>query len=232
MKKGICIAVLVGMIMSMTACGEKKNESANPVQTSQAAVNSGKDQDERDNKSEAKKDYENFDYLTNTYRDPRNYGAIDGPNLISFREGGIANIWNADSQYFISVVFYADYMKDRVDREAIKTVEDIVPKLKDLILLSSRKAYGEIRDIVITSEKKVTINGMETNRFEGHFDSDSADGSVSDKYIVGYSLFFKDEPMYLMGVVSSNGQEQKYIDTVTKTVDDMIKTLRDGAIAE
>lgn len=230
MKKSICIAVLVGMIISMTSCGEKKDEPVNPAQTSQTSANSSTDQKEI--KSEDKKNYEEFDYLTNTYSDPRNYGTIDGPNLISFKEGGIANIWNADSQYFISVVFYADYMKDSVDREAIKTVEDIVPKLKDLIVLSSRKAYGEIRDVVITSEKKVTINGMETNRFEGYFDSDSTDGSVSDKYIVGYSLFFKDEPMYLMGVVSSNGQEEKYKDTVTKTVDDMIKTLRDGAIAQ
>jgi hypothetical protein len=100
--------------------------------------------------------------------------------------------------------------------------------LKDRIIRTSRKAYGEIRNIVITSQKKVTINGMEANRFEGHFDSDSTDGTVSDKYIVGYTLFYKDEPMYLMGVVSSNGQEQEYKDTVTKTVDDMIKTLRDG----
>ena len=69
---------------------------------------------------------------------------------------------------------------------------------------------------------------MEINRFKGCFDPDSTDGTVSDKYIVGYTLFYKDEPMYLMGVVSSNGQEQEYKDTVTKTVDDMIKTLRDG----
>jgi hypothetical protein len=211
----------------MTGCGEKKNEQANSIQTSQPASNKDADQKERENKSEVKKNYEKFDYLTNTYSNPSNNGTIDGPNLISFQEGGIANIWNADGQYFISVVFYEKYMKD-----SVKTVEDIIPNLKDLIILSSRKARGEIRDVVISSQKKVTINGIETNRFEGYFDSDSSDGSVSDKYIVGYSLFFKDEPMYLMGVVSSNGQEQEYKDTVTKTVDDMIKTLRDGAVAE
>ncbi len=230
MKKSICIALLLGMVLSMTGCVEKKNEPTNPIHTEQPAENNSTTQKENENKNNGKKNYEKFDYLTNTYREPEYKATIDGPNLISFFDAA-SQVWNADGQYCIIMGNYNDGW-DQADREAIKTVEDIVPNLKTYIILSSRKAYGEIRDVVITSEKKVTINGMETNRFEGHFDSDSADGSVSDKYIVGYSLFFKDEPMYLMGVVSSNGQEQKYKDTVTKTVDDMIKTLRDGAIAQ
>ena len=51
--------------------------------------------------------------------------------------------------------------------------------------------------------------------------------SVNDRYIVGYTFFAKGEPGYLLGTVSSNDQEERYIEEVTKTVDDMIKTLRD-----
>lgn len=134
---------------------------------------------------------------------------------------------NADSQYFIIVGFYKDFWN--VDREAIKTVEDIVPNLKKQIILSSdRKVYASIEDIVITSQERVTINDRETNRFVGYFDCPSSDGSINNRYIVGYALFYDGEPMYLLGTVSSNDQEQEYIDEVTKIADDMIKTLRDG----
>lgn len=228
MKKSICIAILIGMMISVSGCGEKKDEPSNTVQTEQPTVNSDEKQSNNENKNEGKKDYEEFDYLINEYRDPDYKALINGPNLNSFVENGIANIWNADRKYFISAAFYKDYWSD-VDRAAIETVEDIIPNLKNRIIrVSESECYAKIRDVIITSQKKVTINGMETNRFEGYFDSKSSDGSISDKYIVGYSLFFKDEPMYLMGVVSSNGQEQEYKDKVTKTVDDMIKTLRYG----
>lgn len=232
MKKSICIAVLVGMMLSMNACGEKKNETINPIQTEQSAVNDSSIQTNNGNKNEGKQDYEKIDYLTDTYREPRYKATIDGPNLIRFSEAP-SQLWNADSQYFIIMGIYNDVW-DQVDREAIKTVEDIVPNLKEYILLSSKdKAYvTEVKDIVITDQKRVTINGRETNRFEGYYDCPSSDGTISNRYIMGYSLFYKDQPMYLMGIVSSNDQEQKYKDTVTKTVDDMIKTLRDGAVAK
>lgn len=229
MRKSICILVLVGMMISMTACGEKKNEPKIPTQTEQPATSNGTQQN--NDKKAGQKDYEEFDYLTSKYRDPMYKATINGPKLISFFEYS-SQLWNADRKYFIAFGIYKDNWTD-VDRVAIKTVEDIVPNLKnDIIKSSESECYAKIRDVNITSQKKVTINGREANRFEGHFDSDSADGSISDKYIVGYSLFFKDAPMFLVGVVSSNGQEQEYKDTVTKTVDDMIKTLRDGAIAE
>jgi hypothetical protein len=217
------------MIISMTACGENKNVTTAPTQTEQPAASNGTQQN--NDKKAGKKDYEEFDYLTSEYRDPTYKATINGPNLNSFFEYS-SQLWNADRKYFIAFGIYQDYW-DGVDRAAIKTVEDIIPNLKDDIIKSSEsECYAKIRDVNITSQKKVSINGREANRFEGHFDSDSSDGSISDKYIVGYSLFFKDAPMFLIGVVSSNGQEQEYKDTVTKTIDDMIKTLRDGAIAQ
>ncbi|PQQ65419.1 hypothetical protein [Acetivibrio saccincola] len=115
-----------------------------------------------------------------------------------------------------------------VERDSIKTLEDIIPNMKEPIIISSdRKAYAGIADIVITEQERVTVNGMETNRFEGYFDCPSSDGSINDRYIVGYTFFAKGEPGYLLGTVSSNDQEERYIEEVTKTVDDMIKTLRD-----
>ena len=44
---------------------------------------------------------------------------------------------------------------------------------------------------------------METNRFEGYFKlSIEVDGSINDRYIVGYTFFAKGEPGYLLGTVS------------------------------
>ena len=115
-----------------------------------------------------------------------------------------------------------------VERDSIKTLEDIIPNMKEPIIMSSEgKSYVRIADIVITEQERVTVNGMETNRFEGYFDCPSSDGSINDRYIVGYTFFVKGEPGYLLGTVSSNDQEERYIEEVTKTVDDMIKTLRD-----
>ena len=96
--------------------------------------------------------------------------------------------------------------------------------MKEPIIISSQgKSYAKIEDIVITEQEKVTVNGMETNRFVGYFDCPSSDGSVNDRYIVGYIL--KKRTRISSRTVTDNEQDQKHIKKL-QTVDDMIKTLK------
>ena len=231
-KRIILLTLLLVFAVLMPGCGGKDGKTVDITQTKQPSANNNQQEQDKDKGKETEKEEpsnsDDLSYLTTTYQDPDNDAVINGPNLRSFYEAA-SQLWNADSKYFIIVGFYKDYWGDVVDREAIKTVEDIIPNMKRPIILSSHaKSYTDIRDVVVTSQERITVNGREASRFKGYFDCESDDGTVKNRYIVGYALFYKDEPMYLLGTVSSNDQEQEYIDEVTKTVDDMIKTLRDG----
>ena len=230
-KRIILLTLLLVFAVLMPGCGGKDGKTVDITQTKQPSANNNQQEQDKDKGKETEKEEpsnsDDLSYLTTTYQDPDNDAVINGPNLRSFYEA-FSQLWNADSKYFVIVGFYKNYWKS-VDREAIKTVEDIIPNMKRPIILSSHaKSYTDIRDVVVTSQERITVNGREASRFKGYFDCESDDGTIKNRYIVGYALFYKDEPMYLLGTVSSNDQEQEYIDEVTKTVDDMIKTLRDG----
>lgn len=226
MKKVLYLVLIALMLVTFPSCGKNNNGDGGDVKETEQA---GKQNDNQREESKVEESDDDLSYLVRTYTDPRYDVAIDGPNWQDFFEA-YSHLWNADSIYFIIFGVYKDYWEEfeLVERDSIKTLEDIIPNMKEPIIMSSEgKSYVRIADIVITEQERVTVNGMETNRFEGYFDCPSSDGSINDRYIVGYTFFAKGEPGYLLGTVSSNDQEERYIEEVTKTVDDMIKTLRD-----
>jgi hypothetical protein len=226
MKKVLYLVLIALMLVTFPSCGKNNNGDGGEVKETEQA---GKQNDNQREESKVEESDDDLSYLVRTYTDPRYDVAIDGPNWQDFFEA-YSHLWNADSIYFIIFGTYKDYWEEfeLVERDSIKTLEDIIPNMKEPIIMSSEgKSYVRIADIVITEQERVTVNGMETNRFEGYFDCPSSDGSINDRYIVGYTFFAKGEPGYLLGTVSSNDQEERYIEEVTKTVDDMIKTLRD-----
>ena len=224
MKKVLYLVLIALMLVTFPSCGKNNNGDGGEVKETEQT---GKQNDSQREESNVEASDDDLSYLVRTYTDPRYDVAIDGPNWQDFFEA-YSHLWNADSIYFIIFGVYKDYW-DMVDRDSIKTLEDIIPNMKKPIIASSEgKSYARIEDIVITEEERVTVNGMEANRFVGHFyRKPHADGRSRNRYIVGYAFFVKGEPGYLLGTVSSNDQEEKYIEEVTKTVDDMIKTLRD-----
>ena len=228
MKKVLYLVLIALMLVTFPSCGKNNNGDGGEVKETEQT---GKQNDSQREESKVEESDDDLSYLVRTYTDPRYDVAIDGPNWQDFFEA-YSHLWNADSIYFIIFGVYKDYWEEfeLVERDSIKTLEDIIPNMKEpIIASSSRKSYvgKAIEDIVITEQERVTVNGMETNRFVGYFDCVSGDGSINDRYIVGYTFFVKGEPGYLLGTVSSNDQEERYIEEVTKTVDDMIKTLRD-----
>ena len=226
MKKVLYLVLIALMLVTFPSCGKNNNGDGGEVKETEQT---GKQNDSQREESKVEESDDDLSYLVRTYTDPRYDVAIDGPNWQDFFEA-YSHLWNADSIYFIIFGVYKDYWEEfeLVERDSIKTLEDIIPNMKEPIIMSSEgKSYVRIADIVITEQERVTVNGMETNRFEGYFDCPSSDGSINDRYIVGYTFFVKGEPGYLLGTVSSNDQEEIYIEEVTKTVDDMIKTLRD-----
>jgi hypothetical protein len=226
MKKVLYLVLIALMLVTFPSCGKNNNGDGGEVKETEQT---GKQNDSQREESKVEESDDDLSYLVRTYTDPRYDVAIDGPNWQDFFEA-YSHLWNADSIYFIIFGVYKDYWEEfeLVERDSIKTLEDIIPNMKEPIIMSSEgKSYVRIADIVITEQERVTVNGMETNRFEGYFDCPSSDGSINDRYIVGYTFFAKGEPGYLLGTVSSNDQEERYIEEVTKTVDDMIKTLRD-----
>ena len=223
MKKILYLVLIVLMLVAFPSCGGNNGGDEGEVNETEQT---GRENDDQTEQPEAEGSDDDLSYLGTTHREPDYKVAIDGPNFQTFFERN-SQLWNADSKYLIIFGAYKDYWS-RVDRDSIETLEDIIPNMKDPIIASSeRKSYVIMEDIIITEQERVTVNGMETNRFVGYFDCPSSDGSVNDRYIVGYAFFVKGEPGYLLGTVSSNEQEDRYIEEVTKTVDDMIKTLRD-----
>ena len=223
MKKVLYLVLIVLMLVTFPSCGGNNGGDEGEVNGTEQT---GRENDNQTEQPEVEESDDDLSYLGSTYRNSRYNVSIDGPNLQSFFERN-SQLWNADSRYLIIFGIYREVWS-HVERDAIKTLEDIIPNMKKPIIASSQaKSYTTINDVVITEEEKINVNGMETNRFVGYFDCASEDGSVSDRYIVGYAFFVKGEPGYLLGTVSSNDQEEIYIEEVTKTVDDMIKTLRD-----
>ena len=228
MKKVLYLVLIALMLITFPSCGGNNGGDEGEVNGTEQT---GRENDNQTEQPEVEESDDDLSYLGSTYRDPDHRVLIDGPNWQDFFEA-YSHLWNADSIYFIIFGTYKDYWEEfeLVERDSIKTLEDIIPNMKEpIIASSSRKSYvgKAIEDIVITEQERVTVNGMETNRFVGYFDCVSGDGSINDRYIVGYTFFVKGEPGYLLGTVSSNDQEERYIEEVTKTVDDMIKTLRD-----
>jgi len=223
MKKFLYLVLIVLILVTFPSCGGNNGGDEGEVNGTEQT---GRENDNQTEQPEVEESDDDLSYLGSTYRNSRYNVSIDGPNLQSFFERN-SQLWNADSRYLVIFGIYREVWS-HVERDAIKTLEDIIPNMKKPIIASSQaKSYTTINDVVITEEEKINVNGMETNRFVGYFDCASEDGSVSDRYIVGYTFFAKGEPGYLLGTVSSNDQEEKYIEEVTKTVDDMIKTLRD-----
>ncbi len=226
MKKVLYLLLITAMLVAFPSCGG--NNGGDEGEANEIGQE-GRENNDQTEQPEVEESDDDLSYLGSTYRIPRYDAVINGPNLQSFLEV-YSQLWNADSRYLIIFGMYRESWGrlEVVDRDSIETLEDIIPNMKDPIIASSeRKSYVIIEDIIITEQERVTVNGMETNRFVGYFDCPSSDGSVNDRYIVGYAFFVKGEPGYLLGTVSSNDQEEKYIEEVTKTVDDMIKTLRD-----
>ena len=212
MRKAIYLVLLTILLVTFSSCGgENKGDNNTKINETEQRKENTKEQDNKESEKEENND--ELSYLGRTYREPDYKVAIDGPNHQSFFEK-YSQVWNADRRFLIVFGAYKDFWHELelVDREAIKTLEDIIPNMKEPIIISSQgKSYAKIEDIVITEQEKVTVNGMETNRFVGYFDCPSSDGSVNDRYIVGYTFFIKEEPGYLLGTVTDIEQYQKHI---------------------
>lgn len=227
LKKFSLILVVIAMLFTVGGCSQEK-ETKTDNQTATTQNNKGSEKGNEKNKDEGS-DYERADFLTKTYENPNTGFYIDTPAYHEMTEGA-SRMWNVDSQYFVIVAGF-DSEKASIHNfklEDVKELEDILPAVKFAIRISSyRKCYVDIKDLEVENTEKMTVAGREVLRFTGHFTRELKGEIVKVRYVVGYVTFFKNYPVYVVGVNSSEDQKQEYTDEITKVVDAMIKTLRD-----
>jgi hypothetical protein len=236
-KNNLAILIIILIIILLLAIGgvgylylinSSKNKTNSTIQSTNTSnsIQSSPAQTVSQNSPTSQK----ASYLIGSFTNSTYLFQIDTPQYQSWYESP-SQIWNVDGKYFIIIGIYRDtWSKYNIDKTQIKTVEDIPTALKQPIFgSSSRTGCTKLKDLIIDSKETVNINGFNMFRFTGSLVPDpTTDPTIANKYIVGYSLFYKNEPMYIIGVVSSLKQEQEYKDTITKNIDDMVKTFRNA----
>ena len=85
--------------------------------------------------------------------------------------------------------------------------------------------YAKIDKLTIEKDENVTINGIDTYKFEGKLNCHGETGNY-DLYTIGYTFIMDGIPCCVQGTVYNKKQPEEMINTTRDTVNAMIKTLR------
>lgn len=202
MKKVLLSILMVGMMFSLCACGNNKEQTNN----------------ETDNKTEEKTETnKKFADLTRT----RRIGVFDDvwADLPSWREDGSETCTVAEwlNYYIIAVISKEDYSFEELFNNVAKS---------DLKHFVDRGTYEDF--VPDTSEEITLSNGIKATKFEGTLHLEDY-GDVYNYPAYGYYFKFNNHPIMVMSVETSTGSvnnsEEKRLET-NKYVDQIVQTIR------
>lgn len=202
MKKVLLSILMVGMMFSLCACGNNKEQT----------------NDETNNKTEEKTETnKKFADLTMT----RRIGVFDDVwvDLPSWREDGSETCRVAESlnYYIIAVISEEDYSFEELFNNVAKS---------DLKHFVDRGTYEDF--VPDTSEEITLSNGIKATKFEGTLHLEDY-GDVYNYPAYGYYFKFNNHPIIVMSVETNTGSvnnsEEKRLET-NKYVDQVVQTIR------
>ena len=212
MKKTIAILICAIMALSMCACGSDKTENSSSGADSVLETSSESKQPEEDTSSKVDT---NGVELTDTYKAPMKDIVIDLPNYQHINNG-YTDMYVVGRKINIGITTARKRQANSLEEAHDSAFADYKIGVQN---------YAKIDELVIESDEKKTINGIEVYRFEGRLKCNSFSGPY-EIYTVGYSFIMDGIPCSVEGTVVEKEQSQEYIDETRKVVDAMITTLR------
>lgn len=96
--------------------------------------------------------------------------------------------------------------------------------------IGTKIAVGRAQTMTTLSSKEMTINGIDTLRFEGsiHY-LQSFNNTETDNYVMGYNFFVKGIPVQLLGVSTDADKKPDTAESIKKDLDAMMQTLKIAA---
>lgn len=213
MKKIMAMFLLLAIVGSFVGCSIENPQGSQDSSTQQCSstVEQSTQTEDSSNAEDATAGYSREEHLT--------IGAYvnykDGVSRYDVA-GGKMYVHSRDKVLTSSVMISKDSYEGDLD--------GVLPLLMEKFENSVRGYMcGTIKgnELKLDSSEKVTVAGFESIRFRG-----KVYNNIVDCFIYGYTFLVNDQPCMIVGIVSSDSQEQDLIDTVVQDVDAMAKTLR------
>lgn len=152
--------------------------------------------------------------LKGTYKVPLKDIYVDTPDLKSFMEGYTQLFVDEDVKIITFGCHYTSVVEDLAG----------VYELSYQRFISSIENYHRINSTTISTEKTVSVNGIEAYNYEGV--ANVGRSQSYDAYIYGYAFFYEGFPCSIIGIVSGKEQPESEKQQVRQIIDEMLKTMR------
>lgn len=210
MKKLILMAMCFVLVLSLCACG-KTETTKTEAQNNQAPPTEGTNTD-----TLPEEEQQTSSLLAGTYKVPLQEIYVDVPAFNVLEEGYSRVFWDQGIKYIAFTCMYDD-TADSLEAAHSKTLEKL------FLNIASHHIVNELGAV---ETKTVTINGIETYRFEGALNSGF--NPVYDAYICGYSFIYQGYPCSIVGVLKDEAQPDAEAKLVEELVEAMMNSVRDS----
>lgn len=206
MKRLIGNILIISMLLTLSACVSTK-DTTKPTNNQEANI-----QDQQNTDLEEKT---NQSLLPYTYCVPLEDIYIDVPNYQEIEQGYTQVYIVHDSRY---VTITSDF--DSVASDA----KDAYLKTFEVFRDNMQNYEGGLNYFNITTDKMMTINGIDIYYFEGTINY--GEENPYDGYGVGYSFIMNDIPCAIIGSVIDKEQPEELKKEIKEIVDVMMQSVR------
>lgn len=202
---------LLAALLSMTFMGCNNNTSSVNVSNNSSANTTITNQTNDTENNETTSDV----YLPNTFKVLSKEIYVDGPNYQEIEEG-FTRLFIVHEQKYCAFTAalkgHASSLSEAHDVAFAKLQQNLV------------NYEGGLNYISVTSDKEVTVNGIDTYYFEGTINYGT--DNIHDGYAVGYAFIMDGVPCEIVGSVIDDEQSADTIQEIKDYADAMMKSVR------
>lgn len=223
--KRIVIFVLIGLLLFLVSACVKSTQQTGQAGNPTALNSSSSSSSEGNTKSPS--NYRKSDLLEMTLYNMYYKFALDYPGGWITKRAACGTLIDTRNIYFAIDQYSEDlHGKYGYSLESIKNVDEIFPQMSKQFLTVSYNEHSSLtnRQITITKNENLKINGYDMVRFEGYMDT--PDDEVKKVQLIGYATFFQKYPVYFVAVDITPDQS-KYQGEMKELIDAMAKTFRE-----
>lgn len=157
--------------------------------------------------------------LPKSYKDPTLLVSFLAPDYLQTSDGY--------SQLFTTKNYFIIFCRGGEKKEMpLAEINEYNLKTFEYSTDTERK-FGKPQDMTTESSEEMTINGIDTLRFEGsiHY-LQSFNNTETDNYVMGYTFFVKGIPSQLLGVSTDADKKPETAENIKKDIDAMMQTIK------